>query len=160
MTQGVLFLCTGNACRSQMAEGIARALFDSAVLAFSAGTKPKGVDARAVRVMHEIGLDISSHRSKATDDVPLAAVSLIVTLCGDAAEQCPALRHVRHEHWPLPDPATATGSDNAILAAFRAVRDDLVERIGALGAAVARQGAHGLGAGGLHEVTRFAEEPT
>ncbi|MEO8601065.1 MAG: hypothetical protein ABI629_00670 [bacterium] len=80
MTKGVLFLCTGNACRSQMAEGIARPLVSPGMRIFSAGTSPKGVDARAVQVMHELGIDLSGNRSKTNDDASVGELDRLITL--------------------------------------------------------------------------------
>lgn len=153
MTKAVLFLCTGNACRSQMAEGIARAIMPPGVRVFSAGTKPKGVDTRAVQVMHELGLDISGHRSKALDDGSIGEFDRIITLCGDAAEHCPSLPGCQHEHWPIADPAGATGSADHVLAEFRSARDELVGRISALASRLAPEPALGvIGGSGFYEL--------
>ena len=125
---GVLFLCVANSARSQMAEGLARQLAPSTVRIYSAGSSPSRVDPHALEAMGELGLDISSHRSKAVTDVPFEEVQLVVTLC--AEEVCPPLLvGMRHLHWPLADPAAAQGSQREVLASFRHTRDLLRERI-------------------------------
>ena len=126
----ILFICTGNSCRSQMAEGFARALGGDRIEAYSAGTEPKGLNPRAVAAMAEVGIDISHHISKLIDPDLLNRVDLAITLCGDALETCPVIpAHVRHLHWGLPDPARATGTEEQIMAKFRAVRDEIRRRI-------------------------------
>ena len=126
----VLFLCTGNSCRSQMAEGWAKALAKNKWEVHSAGTNPVGVNPRAVQVMAEAGVDISAQTSKPINLDLLNSVDLVVTLCGDAAESCPVTPPtVRRLHWPLADPAKATGAEEEILAAFRAVRDEIKNRM-------------------------------
>ncbi len=153
MTKGVLFVCTGNACRSQMAEGVARSLVPPGVRIFSAGTSPKGVDARAVQVMHELGIDLSGHPSKTIDDASVGEFDLLLTLCGNAAEHCPTPPGTTHEHWPIRDPARATGSAEVVLAEFRGVRDELVERISALATRLAPEPALGvIGGSGFYEL--------
>jgi arsenate reductase len=128
----VLFLCTGNSCRSQMAEGFARNDAPPGLRVFSAGTDPAGVNPLAVRVMAEVGIDIANHRSKSLAGIPLAAIDLVVTLCGDAAERCPTLpAGTRQLHWALPDPATASGPPEDILDRFREVRDAIAARVAA-----------------------------
>lgn len=129
----VLFLCTGNSCRSQMAEGFARALAGDRFEVYSAGLEPAGVNPRAVQVMHEVGIDISGQTSKPIDPEILLKVDLIVTLCGDAADRCPVTPpQVRRLHWPLEDPARATGTEEEILARFRQVRDEIRRRVESL----------------------------
>ncbi|MCL6446685.1 MAG: arsenate reductase (thioredoxin) [Armatimonadetes bacterium] len=129
----VLFLCTGNSCRSQMAEGWAKALAGDKWEVHSAGTNPAGVNPLAVQVMAEAGVDISSQTSKPIDLDLLNTADLVVTLCGDAAESCPVTPPVvRHLHWPLADPAKATGTGEEILAAFRAARDEIKQRLAKL----------------------------
>ena len=132
MSFGLLFLCTGNSCRSQMAEGFGRAVFDDRATVFSAGIDPVGVNPRAVTAMAEVDIDIRGQLSKSVDDVPLNQIDLVVTLCGDAAERCPTIPGAKSEHWPLTDPAKATGTDAQITAAFRDVRDEILERVTAL----------------------------
>ena len=125
---GILFLCRENSCRSQMAEGFARRLANGTPI-YSAGTKPEEVHPLAVRVMKEAGVDIAAQRSKGLEAIPLERVDMLITLCHDDGE-CPALAHpVRRAHWPLADPALARGSDEEILEAFRAVRDEIRARV-------------------------------
>ncbi len=129
----VYFLCTGNSCRSQMAEGFARHLAGDRWEVASAGIEPSGVNPLAIAVMAEAGIDISRQVSKAIDPDLLDRAAVIVTLCGDAEERCPVTPpHVRKVHWPLPDPAKATGGESEVRAAFRAVRDDIGRRVEAL----------------------------
>lgn len=127
----VLFLCTGNACRSQMAEGFARHRAPDGVQVYSAGTRPAGIDPRTIEVMAEAGIDIRTHASKPVTSVPLDDIGLVVTLCRDADETCAPLIHDRrHDHWPLPDPARAQGTE--ALDVFRRIRDDIAARVAAL----------------------------
>jgi arsenate reductase len=126
----ILFLCTGNSCRSQMAEGFGLALAPTGYRILSAGTDPKGIHPRAVQAMDEVGVDIRSQTSNDLEGIELADLDLIVTLCGSADEQCPVLpTGVEKEHWPLPDPAEATGSEEEVAAIFRSVRDDIHRRV-------------------------------
>lgn len=129
----ILFLCTGNSCRSQMAEGFARQLADGNYRIYSAGTEPKGVHPLAIQVMQEVGVDISRQTSKGLGAIVLADLDQVITLCGDADERCPTLAaKVKRSHWPLADPATARGSEAEILAQFRQVRDQIKQRVAAL----------------------------
>ncbi|WP_376693987.1 arsenate reductase (thioredoxin) [Wenzhouxiangella sp. EGI_FJ10409] len=126
----ILFLCTGNSCRSQMAEGFARAIAGERAGVASAGIEAHGQNPRAVAVMREAGVDISQQQSTRVDDDMLAAADLVVTVCGHADEHCPVLPPgVRRVHWPLPDPARASGSEDDIMAQFRTVRDDIRGRV-------------------------------
>ncbi len=127
MPRGILFLCVANAARSQMAEGLARALLPGGIRIASAGSEPGRVDPRAIEVLAEEGIDISHHHSKRVDEISLDDFDYIVTLC--AGEVCPvAMGEFTRHHWPLPDPAAdSQGSDD--LASFRAVRDELRGRI-------------------------------
>lgn len=134
MRPTLYFLCTGNSCRSQMAEGFARDMFQDQAEAASGGIAPKGLHPLAVRVMAEVGIDISRHESRPIDPDLLLRSSVAVTLCGDAEEMCPVTPpSVRRLHWPLPDPARAEGDLEARLAVFRAVRDEIAGRVSALG---------------------------
>lgn len=129
----VLFLCTGNSCRSQMAEGFAKAMAQGKWDVYSAGTNPVGVNPRAVRAMAEVGIDISGQKSKPIDPEILNSADLVVTLCGDAYESCPITPPtVVRVHWPLEDPAGATGTEEEIMARFRAVRDEIKKRVAEL----------------------------
>ncbi len=132
-TLRVLFVCTGNAARSQMAEGLANHLGKGRIEAHSAGTFPAGfVVGHAVAVMEEHGIDITSHYSKRIDDVP-GPFDRVVTLCDSAVQECPApLLKVRHEHWSTFDPSFAEGGPDAVREAFRQVRDRLETQITAL----------------------------
>ena len=124
----ILFLCVANSARSQLAEGLARRLAPPGVAIYSAGSEPGTINPLAVRVLAEVGVDASAQHSKGLDAIPLGEIDLVVTLCAD--EVCPFFpRPVRKLHWPLPDPAKATGSDEARLASFRAVRDELSNRL-------------------------------
>ena len=126
----ILFLCTGNSCRSQMAEGWARTLGGDAFAVQSAGIEAHGKNPRAIAVMAEAGVDISGQESTRLTDEMLAATDYLVTVCGHADEHCPALpAGMRKEHWPLSDPAKATGSEEEIMAVFRASRDDIRARV-------------------------------
>lgn len=126
----VLFLCTGNSCRSQMAEGFARALGGGRVEAQSAGIEAHGQNPRAVAAMAEAGIDISGQESTRLSDDMLERVDLVVTVCGHADEHCPVLpAGVKRVHWSLPDPAKATGTEAGIADTFRAVRDDIHYRV-------------------------------
>jgi two-component system phosphate regulon sensor histidine kinase PhoR len=126
----ILFLCTGNSCRSQMAEGFARALAMNGRRIYSAGTEPKPIHPSAVRVMREVGIDISHQYSKSVEEVPIREVDLFVTLCDSAAESCATFAiEAERMHWPLTDPALAKGDDEQVLQVFRAVRDDIRSRV-------------------------------
>jgi len=126
----ILFVCTGNACRSQMAEGWARHLAGPGIEAQSAGIEAHGKNPRAIRIMQEAGVDISGQASTRITDDLIAAADCVVTVCGHADAHCPALpAGVRKEHWPLPDPARATGTEDEIMTIFRASRDDIRRRV-------------------------------
>ena len=127
---GILFLCTGNSCRSQMAEGFARELARGGERIFSAGTHPKGIHPMAIRVMKEMAIDISRQKSKSLEDIPLQQIGRLITLCGDAAESCATLSgRFAREHWPLSDPAAAQGKEEEVLSMFRKVRDCIRQRV-------------------------------
>ena len=129
----LLFVCTGNSCRSQMAEGWARTLGGDRVVAESAGIEAHGKNPRAISVMAEAGVDIAAQESTRLDDDMLARADLVVTVCGHADEHCPVLpAGVRKLHWPLQDPAKATGTEEEVMAEFRHVRDDVRRRVSAL----------------------------
>ena len=128
--RGILFLCTGNSCRSQMAEGFARHLAPNGFNIYSAGTLPKEIHPLAVRVMKEADIDISSQRSKGIEAIPVETVDLLITLCGEAEEACPALAaQVERQHWPLRDPAVAQDSEDEVVKIFREVRDEIQRRV-------------------------------
>ncbi|MGD8671831.1 MAG: arsenate reductase (thioredoxin) [Thiogranum sp.] len=126
----ILFLCTGNSCRSQMAEGWARALGADDLQVQSAGIEAHGKNPRAIAVMQEAGIDISAQASTRVTDDMLQAADLVVTVCGHADEHCPVLPPgTRKEHWPLEDPARAAGSEEQVIAVFRASRDTIRQRV-------------------------------
>lgn len=133
--QTVLFLCTHNSSRSQMAEGFLNARGGDRYRAFSAGTAPRTVHPFAILAMAEVGIDISEaagHRAKNLSEFAGQPLDLLVTVCGNAAEECPFFPGARrHEHWGFPDPSAATGSEEERLAAFRTVRDAIGARIDA-----------------------------
>lgn len=125
----VLILCTGNSCRSQMAEGIARHLYSAAYDSVSAGTQPSYVHPHAITVMAEIGIDISTYRSKSVTAFLGQPMDFIVTVCGNADQNCPVFPGpAKRIHWGFDDPAHATGDLAAVLQQFRAVRDAIMER--------------------------------
>ncbi len=129
----VLFLCTENACRSQMAEGLVNHDLAGRAQAYSAGVRPKVVNPRAIAVMGELGIDISRHYSKSVDDLPEKDFDLVITVCDQAQEQCPIFPGPTEVmHAGFPDPAKATGSDEEIMAEFRRVRDDMRRQLIAL----------------------------
>ena len=136
----VLFLCTGNSCRSQMAEAIVNARLGDLWEAFSAGTQPAGyVHPKALDALAEIGIDWRGHTSKHADQFRTIPFDLVVTVCDDAAENCPVWLPApgpqaqegegKRVHMGFPDPARATGSDEEVMAAFRAVRDAIAEQV-------------------------------
>lgn len=128
----ILFLCTGNSARSQMAEGLARALGGGGVQVWSAGIEPKGVHPLAVRAMAERGIDISGQSSKDLSAVPRDP-DVVITLCDNAADRCPAFPgRVTRIHWSLPDPAAVTGTDDEKLRTFRHTREEIESRLAAL----------------------------
>lgn len=131
MKQRVLFLCTGNSARSQMAEGMVNHFLGAEWEAYSAGTHPAGyVHPLAIQAMLELGIDISGQRSKSTDEFRDAHFDLVVTVCDDAAENCPVwLGQGQVVHIGFPDPARATGGHLEQLAVFRQVRDAIRQQV-------------------------------
>jgi len=129
----LLFLCTGNSCRSQMAEGWAKYYSKGKIEIQSAGIESHGKNPRAIAVMKEVGVDISQQEStKLTQDM-LDWADVIVTVCGHADEHCPALpAKIEKIHWPLTDPAKASGNEEQIMDQFRASRDDIRNRVASL----------------------------
>ena len=127
----VLILCTGNSCRSQMAEALWHSLGHGEWRTASAGSKPAGyVHPLAVRVMHELGIDLTGHVSKSLDRFVNEPFDLVVTVCDNAREACPVFPGAGQTlHWPFDDPAHATGTDDEKLAEFRRVRDEIRARI-------------------------------
>ena len=126
----VLFLCTHNSARSQMAEGLLRSLGDHRFEAHSAGTEATAVRPLAIKAMNEIGIDISKQASKTLDRYITEPFDYVITVCDDANESCPVFPNATHRlHWSLPDPSKATGTEAEQLAVYRTVRDDLRARI-------------------------------
>ena len=126
----MLFLCTGNSCRSQMAEGWANYLGSEWLEATSAGIEAHGKNPRAIAVMREAGVDISHQESSGVTTQMLEQTDLVVTVCGHADEHCPVLpAGVQKKHWPLEDPAKAAGTEDEVMAKFRATRDEVRNRV-------------------------------
>jgi len=125
----ILFVCSGNSARSQMAEAFVRAYGGMTFEAQSAGIDPKGLNPFAAEVMRERGIDISHHQSKAFSEDLARTMDYVITVCGHAEERCPILPpKVRRRHWPLNDPARAEGSPERVREAFRRSRDE-IERL-------------------------------
>ncbi len=126
----ILYLCTGNSCRSQIAEGWTRQLGGDRVEVRSAGIEAHGKNPRAIAVMYEAGIDISAQESSIVDDAMLQSADLVVTVCGHADELCPVLPPtVKKMYWPLTDPAQASGTDEEIMQEFRSTRDEIGRRV-------------------------------
>ena len=126
----VLFLCTHNSARSQMAEGLLRAVAGARFEAGSAGTEKTSVNPLAIRVMAELGIDLGGHASKRYEDVASEAWDYLITVCDDANERCPWVPgSVQRLHWSFPDPSRAPGTEEQRLAVFRRVRDQIKERL-------------------------------
>ena len=126
----VLILCTGNSCRSQMAEGLFRKLAGSAYEVHSAGTRPSVLHPMAVEAMAAIGIDISRQRSKDVAEYSGSAFDLVITVCDNARESCPVFPGAtRRLHWPFTDPAEASGTEEERMQVFSRVRDEIESRI-------------------------------
>lgn len=129
----VLFLCTHNSSRSQMAEGLLRARGGQRFAVSSAGTHPRTIHPLAIRAMREIGIDVSEaagYRAKSLDEFIGQPIDLVVTVCDEAAEECPFFPGARRQvHWGFPDPSAASGSEEERLQVFRTVRDAIAARI-------------------------------
>ncbi len=132
----VLILCTGNSCRSHLAEGILRQEAGDIITVASAGSKPAGyVHPLAIKAMNEIGIDISAHVSKHMNDFLSQPIHTVITVCGNADQACPTFPgQVQRHHWPFDDPAHATGSEDEQLKVFRRVRDEIRAVFGAYAA--------------------------
>ncbi|WP_395319168.1 arsenate reductase (thioredoxin) [Fructilactobacillus frigidiflavus] len=125
----IYFLCTGNSCRSQMAEGFAKKYFSEDWEIRSAGIETHGVNPLAIKVMEEAGIDISENHSDLINNDYLNSCDMVVTLCGDAKDKCPMTpANVKRIHWPLNDPAQAVGDEKEIIETFRNIRDE-IERL-------------------------------
>ena len=130
MKTRVLFLCTGNSCRSQMAEGFLRHFAGDRFDAASAGTRPSVLNLDAVKAMGEVGVDIAQHRSKSVEEFAGQRFDHVITVCDRARESCPIFPGpTRLNHWSFDDPAEATGTSEERMAVFRRVRDEIAERI-------------------------------
>ncbi|APG25597.1 MAG: arsenate reductase ArsC [Syntrophotalea acetylenica] len=126
----VLFVCTGNSCRSQMAEGLVNHDFAGKIKAFSAGTEPHGLNPKAVQVMAETGIDITTQTSDHLNKYDGQSFDYVITLCGDANEKCPLfMGGVKRLHMGFDDPPKATGSSEDVLAVYRRVRDEIREKL-------------------------------
>ncbi|MEC0093861.1 arsenate reductase (thioredoxin) [Paenibacillus macquariensis] len=128
--KSIYFLCTGNSCRSQMAEGWAKKYLGDTWNVNSAGIEAHGLNPNAVKAMHEVDIDISKQTSDMINSELLNQADLIITLCGDAADRCPMTPpHIRREHWGFDDPAKAQGTEDEKWGVFQRVRDQIGERI-------------------------------
>jgi ACR3 family arsenite transporter len=126
----VMFLCTGNSCRSQMAEGLARKFGKGLMEPYSAGLLAAGVHPRAIAAMNELGIDISGQKSKEIDEDQLRRMDVVITLCGNAEESCPwTPPEIKRLHWPINDPVGTVGSEERIMKEFRKARDEIGARI-------------------------------
>lgn len=131
MKKRVLFLCTGNSCRSQMADGIINHDFDGQIEAFSAGTEPHGLNPKAVEVMAEIGIDISGNSSDHLSRYESQLFDYVITLCGDADEKCPLIvGGAKRQHIGFDDPPKATGTEEEVMNVYRRVRDEIRQQLG------------------------------
>ncbi len=130
------FICTGNSARSQISEGFGKYYakkYNKDIDVYSAGSRPSGyVHPLAIEVMAEKGIDLSGNTSKHIDDIPVNELDYVITLCGDAAEECPVVPGANTQHWGLPDPAKAQGTKDEQLDSFRKIRDEIDSRIGNL----------------------------
>lgn len=128
--KSIYFLCTGNSCRSQMAEGWAKRFLADEWNVYSAGIEAHGLNPSAVKAMNEVGIDLSNQTSDIIDRDLLNNADFVVTLCGDAADKCPTTPpHVKRAHWGFEDPAKAEGTEEEKWAFFQRVRDEIAERI-------------------------------
>jgi len=126
----VMFLCTGNSCRSQMAEGFARELGKGILEPFSAGLMAAGVHPRAVSVMKELNIDISRQKSSEINEALLQTMDVVIRLCGNAEEACPRTPpEIKRIHWPINDPVGTSGSEEKIMKAFRRARDEIRKKV-------------------------------
>jgi arsenate reductase (thioredoxin) len=124
------FLCTGNSCRSQMAEGFGKQILGESFDVYSAGIEAHGLNPKAVKAMNEVGLDISGQTSDLIDKEILNNADYVITLCGDADDNCPVTPpHVTRWHWGFDDPARAVGTEEEKWAVFQRVRDEIEKRI-------------------------------
>ena len=126
----ILFICTGNSCRSQMAEGFLRHMSGDKFEVFSAGVKPTQVNPLAIKVMAEVGVDISKHKSKSAMEFIGQQFDYVITVCDNAKQTCPIFPgHYEKLHWSLEDPAEAKGSEEERLVVFRRIRDEIKDSV-------------------------------
>jgi arsenate reductase len=126
----IMFLCTANSCRSQMAEGFAKEFGKGLIEVHSAGFMPVGVQKRAIAVMKEVGIDISTQKSKSIDEDLLRKMDIVVTLCRNTEESCPwTPPHIKRIHWPIKDPVGTIGTEEEIMNEFRRARDEIKEKV-------------------------------
>jgi arsenate reductase len=126
----LMFLCTANSCRSQIAEGFAKEFGKGLLEVYSAGLFAAGVHKKAIAVMKEIGIDISKQKSKEINEDLLRKTDIVVTLCGNAEEACPITPpHIKRIHWPIEDPVGTLGTEDEIMSEFRRARDEIKEKI-------------------------------
>src|SRR6186997_219233 len=128
--QRILILCTGNSARSQMAEGLLRDLAGDCFEVASAGVSPTQVRPEAIAAMHDAGIDITQHRSKSVDEFMGQEFDYVITVCDNANEQCPVFpANTKRIHWSFEDPAAVGGDTETRLAAFRRIRDEILQRL-------------------------------
>ena len=127
----IAFVCTGNSCRSHMAEGFAHKLFPNEWKIYSAGVSAMGkIQPLTYDVMEEVGINISEQHSKGLEEIPMEDMDYFITLCGHARDVCPTLPpHVKKEHWPIDDPYQSSTNSTMLLKKYREVRDDIKKRI-------------------------------
>jgi arsenate reductase (thioredoxin) len=126
----IMFLCTANSCRSQMAEGFAKEYSRGSVEVHSAGLMAAGVNRRAIAVMQEVGIDISGQQSKEIDENLLRQMDIVITLCGHAEQTCPLTPpQIKRIHWPIRDPVGTIGNEEHIMDDFRRTRDEIKEKV-------------------------------
>ena len=125
-----MFLCTGNSCRSQMAEGFARELGKGLIEPYSAGLIAAGVNPRAIAVMKEAGIDISRQKSEEINEDLLRTMDIVITLCGNAEESCPYTHpEIKRIYWPIKDPVGTIGTEEEIMREFRRARDEIKKKM-------------------------------
>ena len=126
----IMFLCTGNSCRSQMAEGFAREFGKGLIEPYSAGLIAAGVNPRASAVMKEAGIDIARQKSEEINEDLLRTMDIVITLCGNAEESCPYTPpEIKRIHWPIKDPVGTIGTEEEIMKEFRRARDEIKNRV-------------------------------
>lgn len=137
----IMFLCTANSCRSQMAEGFAKEYSRGSIEVYSAGIMAAGIHRKAIAVMKELGIDISGQHSKEIDENLLRQMDIVITLCGHAEETCPRTPpDIKRLHWPIRDPVGTIGSEEYIMDDFRRARDEIKEKVRALIKDILRSG--------------------